>query len=126
MLSGLPTIESIITGEYRMVKPGSKDHKASILINGLELDELQRFDWMMAESFGLDRRIADYKGTRPIGLWRWDIECLVEVIDAVLDDPEYYPSQDTPEYLALKMLRKRLQVENDVLYTELRSSTRKR
>ena len=42
-----------------MVKPGSKDHKASILINGLELDELQRFDWMMAESFGLDRRIAD-------------------------------------------------------------------
>ena len=100
-----------------MVKPGSKDHKASILINGLELDELQRFDWMMAESFGLDRRIADYKGTRPIGLWRWDIECLVEVIDAVLDDPEY---------LALKMLRKRLQAENDVLYTELRSSTRKR
>jgi len=55
------TIESIITGEYRMVKPGSKDHKASILINGLELDELQRFDWMMAESFGLDRRIADYQ-----------------------------------------------------------------
>lgn len=30
-----------------MVKPGSKDRKASILITGLELDELQRFAWMM-------------------------------------------------------------------------------
>ncbi|MCX6065445.1 MAG: hypothetical protein NT121_06785 [Chloroflexi bacterium] len=41
-----------------MVKPGSKDRKASILITGLELDELQRFVWMMAESFGLDRRLG--------------------------------------------------------------------
>ena len=42
-----------------MVKPGSKDRKASLLITGLELDELQRFVWMMLESFGLDRRIAN-------------------------------------------------------------------
>lgn len=49
----------------------------------------------MAESFGLDRRIANYQGVRPIGLWRWDIECLVDVINSVLDDPEYYPTQDT-------------------------------
>jgi hypothetical protein len=120
MLYGLPTVERFLTGEYRMVKPGSKDRKASILINGLELDELQRFVWMMAESFGLDRRIANYKGTRPIGLWRWDIECLVEVIDAVLDDPEYYPTQDNPEYLALKTLRERLQKEEEILTAELR------
>ena len=52
MLSGLPTVEWFITGEYQMVKPGSKDRKASILINGLERNELQRFDWMMAD-FGL-------------------------------------------------------------------------
>ena len=52
-----------------MVKPGSKEHQSSILIIGLELEELQRFDWRMAESFGLDHRIANYKGTRPIGLW---------------------------------------------------------
>jgi hypothetical protein len=103
-----------------MVKPGSKDRKANILITGLELDELQRFVWMMAESFGLDRRIDNYKGTRPIGLWRWDIECLTEVIDAVLDDPEYYPTQDTPEYLALKTLRERLQKEEEILTAELR------
>jgi len=109
-----------------MVKPGRKDRKASILITGLELDELQRFVWMMAESFGLDRRIANYQGARPIGLWRWDIECLVDVINSVLDDPEYYPTQDSPEYTAIKTLRDRLQAENDVLYAELRTITRKK
>jgi len=109
-----------------MIKPGSKDRKASILITGLELDELQRFVWMMAESFGLDRRIANYQGVRPIGLWRWDIECLVDVIDSVLGDPEYYPTQDSPEYLAINALRDRLQAEEDVLDAELRTNLRKR
>jgi hypothetical protein len=98
-----------------MIKPGSKDRKAYIVITGLELDELQRFVWMMAESFGLDRRIANYQGVRPIGLWRWDLECLVDVIDSVLDDPEYYSSRDTPEYLAIKALCDRLQAEADAL-----------
>ena len=109
-----------------MVRPGSKDRKASILITGLELDELQRVVWMMAESFGLDRRIVNYQGVRPIGLWRWDIECLVDVINSVLDDPEYYPTQDTPEYLAIKTLQDRLEVEEDALDAELRTSTRKK
>ena len=109
-----------------MVKPGSKDRKASILITGLELAELQRFVWMMAESFGLDRRIANYQGVRLIGLYRWDIECLVDVINSALDDPEYYPNQDSAEYLAIKNLRDRLQVEEDALYAQLKPSTRKR
>ena len=99
-----------------MIKPGSKDRKASILITGTELDKLQRLVWMMAESFGLHRRIANYQGVRPIGLYRWDIECLVDVINSVLNDPEYYPTQDSPEYLAIKYLRDRLQVEEDALY----------
>jgi len=98
-----------------MIKPGSGDRKASILITGVELDELQRFDWMMAESFGLDRRIINYKGTRPIGLYRWDIEWLVDVINSVLDDPEYYPNHDSTRYLAIKNLRDRLQAEVDDL-----------
>jgi hypothetical protein len=98
-----------------MIKPGSKDRKAYIVITGLELDELQRFVWMMAESFGLDHRIANYQGVRPIGLWRWDLECLVDVIDSVLDDPEYYSSRDTLEYLAIKALRDRLLAEGNAL-----------
>jgi hypothetical protein len=98
-----------------MVKPGSKDRKASSMITGMELDELQRFVWMMAESFGLDRRIGNYQGVRPIGLYRWDIECLVDVIDSVLMDPKYYPTQDSPEYQAIKNLHDRLQVEENAL-----------
>ena len=98
-----------------MIKPGSRDRKASILITGMELDELQRFIGMMAESFGLDRRINYYQGVRPIGLYRWDIECLVDVINSVLKDPEYYPTQDSPEYQAIKNLRDRLQVEESAL-----------
>jgi len=98
-----------------MVKPGSKDRKPSILITGIELDELQCFVWMMAESFGLDRRIANYQGVRPIGLYGWDIECLVDVIDSVLKDPEYYPTQDGLEYQAIKNLHDRLRAEEDAL-----------
>jgi len=107
-----------------MVKPGRKERQSSILITGLELEELQHFDWVMAESFGLDRRIANYKGTRPIGLWRWDIECLVGVINAVLDDPEYYPTKGSPGYRAIKALRDRLQKEVEILTAELRTLRR--
>ena len=109
-----------------MIKPGSGDRKASILIAGVELDELQRFDWMMAESFGLDRRIINYKGMRPIGLYRWDIECLVDVINSVLDDPEYYPNHDSTKYLAIKNLLDRLQAENDALQPRHRPRNRER
>ena len=98
-----------------MVKPGSKDRKAIILITGMELDELQRFIGFMAESFGLDRRIANYLGVRPMGLWRWDIECLVDVINSVLDDTEYYPSHDSPEFQAIMNLRNRLEEEEKLL-----------
>lgn len=98
-----------------MVKPGSKELQANILITGLALEELQRFDWMMAESFGLDRRIANYQGKQPIGLWCWDIECLLTVIDLVLDDSEYYPVQGSPGHRAIKDLRGRLQKEVEVL-----------
>jgi hypothetical protein len=34
------------------MKPGSKDKQYRILITGRELEELQRFTWQMAESFG--------------------------------------------------------------------------
>jgi len=90
------------------MKLGKHDRKVNILITGLELDELQRHAWMMAESFGLDRRIENYQGKRPIGLYRWDIECLTDVIHSALDDPEYYPSKTSKGYLALAALRDRL------------------
>jgi hypothetical protein len=91
-----------------MIKPGSRDVKLQIRIAGAELDELQRFTWMMVEAFGLDRRIERYRGKRPIGLWRWDIECLQEVISMALKDPVEYPDHSTPGYAALRGLYERV------------------
>jgi len=84
------------------MKPGSRDKKYKILITGMELEELQKQSWQMCEAFGLDRRIDNYKGKRHIGLYRWDIECLVEVVSSVIDDPKEYPDKNTEEYRAMK------------------------
>lgn len=93
------------------MRPGKRDHKHSILIAGAELQELKRHTYMMAESFGLDNRIYRYKGKRPIGLYRWDLECLLAVIEAALADKDEYPSQDSPDYQALSSLDQRLKDE---------------
>ncbi|MDH3674950.1 MAG: hypothetical protein OES12_05600 [Anaerolineae bacterium] len=90
------------------MKPGKKDKKASILIAGQELAELQKHTWEMAESFGLDRRIDNYKGTRPISFYRWDMECLLDVLDMALNHPDEYPAKGTPEYEITEGLYKKL------------------
>jgi hypothetical protein len=90
------------------VKPGSRDKKPTILISGLELGELQRHTWRMAESFGMDGRIADYRGKHPIGPHRWDVECLQDVISLAPKDPDEYPDHSTPGYVALRGLYERV------------------
>lgn len=65
---------------FRMIKPGPKDKKVSLLISGEELTELKRLTWLMSEFFGLDSRIEHYQGKRPIGLYSWDFECLLMVV----------------------------------------------
>ena len=57
------------------MKPGPRDHRHKLLICGDELRELKRHTYAMAEAFGLDAKIERYKGTRPITLYRWDLEC---------------------------------------------------
>ena len=99
-----------------MVKPGKNDRKHYLLIRGAELDELQRFTGMMAESFGLDGRIDRYVGKRPIGLYRWDLECLLEVCEAALTDREAYPAYDTSAYWAMQSLCNRLRQEYEAAY----------
>jgi hypothetical protein len=68
----------------------------------------------MAEAFGLDRRIENYQGKRPIGLFRWDFDCLIDVIDIALDDPRDYPDRSTDEYKVLKELHNRLKDEYQI------------
>jgi hypothetical protein len=96
------------------MKPGSKDKKIKILISGKELSELQRHTWSMAEAFGLDRRIENYQGTRPIGLYRWDLDCLIDVIGIALDSPKDYPNITSEGYKALKELHNRLKSEYQI------------
>lgn len=94
-----------------MIKPGKNDIKLNILISGRELEELQRHTPDMAESFGLDRRIENYKGKRPIGLYSWDFDCLLDVIQDVLQDHGEYPDRSDPGYIALCNLLERLKKE---------------
>ena len=90
------------------MKPGSKDKRVSLLIAGDELTELKRLTWLMSESFGLDTRIENYHGKRPIGLYSWDFECLLAIIDHALKDDQEYPDKTTSGYYALAKLSRRL------------------
>jgi len=98
------------------MKPGTRDSKVSILIKGMELKELQKHIWLMAESYGLDRRIEKYRGKRTIGLYRWDMECLLDVLSIVLDDPKEYPSKGSMEYKVTHGLYQRLKRIYDSTY----------
>ena len=96
------------------MKPGSKDKKLKILISGKELSELQRHTWAMTEAFGLDRRIENYQGKRPIGFYQWDLDCLLDVIDIVLNDPKDYSDINTEGFKVLKELYNRLKSEYEI------------
>lgn len=48
------------------MKPGKNDIPVKIKISGIHLDELQRHTWLMTEAFGLDTKVSNYKGVRPI------------------------------------------------------------
>ena len=93
------------------MKPGSKDIKINLLISGEELSELKRHTGLMIEAFGLDLKIERYRGKRPIGFYQWDLDCLIDVIDIALDDPQDYPDKNTTGYNALKNLLGRLKDE---------------
>ncbi|MDI6782381.1 MAG: hypothetical protein QME49_09820 [bacterium] len=99
-----------------MLKPCNRDIKVNILIAGKEFEELQKHTWSMAESFGLDGRIDDYKGKKPIGLYRWDIECLLDVLSMALDDPKEYPFEGSREYEITQGLYQRLKQIYDSTY----------
>ena len=81
------------------MKPGPKDTPYRVLITGRELEELKKHTWQMAEAFGLDRRIEMYQGKRPITLYAWDLDCLVDVMTDAL---AISPSTPTGQGLATR------------------------
>ncbi len=101
-----------------MIKPGSRDIKVNMLITGEELEELHKHTWSMVEAFGLDRRIEQYKGKRPIGFYRWDMDCLIDVLSIALDDPKEYPDHKSSGYLSLKNLSEKLKSEYERNFEE--------
>ena len=94
-----------------MPRPGTKDKKLYLLITGEELAELQSQSWKMTEAFGLDRRIENYQGKRPIGLYSWDLECLLCVMEETLKNDRNSPDRNTSRFQALANLFKRVQDE---------------
>jgi hypothetical protein len=98
------------------MKPCPGDIRHKILITGDELRELKRHALTITEAFGLDRKIEAYKGTRPLTLFRWDLDCLMDVIESKLADEKEYPDQSAPGFLALKSLEERLRREYDRHY----------
>ena len=98
------------------MKPGKRDIKVKILITGRELEELQKHTWSMAESFGLDRRIGSYRGKRPIGLYSWDLECLLAVLSIALKNYKEYTSEGAKEHEVTQRLYQRLKRIYDSTY----------
>ena len=94
------------------MKPGKNDRKHQVLITGAELCELQRLD--MPESLGLDRRIERYHGKRPIGLYRWDLECLLATLSLVVEGRDPFVSPKGA--VTLTTLHDRLQALYDAAY----------
>jgi hypothetical protein len=107
-----------LAGGVLMIKPGRYDRKLEVLITGAELVELKRLVWMLAESYGLDRRIERYQGRRPIGLYRWDMDSLLNVLHSALTDRFEYGPEEESSYPILQGLRDRLQQAYDEAYPE--------
>jgi len=94
------------------MKPGKYDRKHHVRITGAELRELKWLD--MPESLGLDRRIERYQGTRPIGLYRWDLECLLATLSWVVNGRD--PFVSPKGRVTLTTLHDRLQIVYEAAY----------
>lgn len=101
------------------MKPGSKDRPYKILITGQELIELKKVGETIFEAFGLERRIEKYKGKRPIGFYRWDMDGLEDGIADALKDPKEYPEKAGLEYEALANLYERIKKLRAQAYAEM-------
>jgi hypothetical protein len=86
------------------MKPGKRDIPIKIKISGRKLSELQKHTWQMIEAFGLDTKIDNYKGVRPISFYSWDLDCILDVLSMVLDDEKVYPDKKDEGYVQLREL----------------------
>ncbi|MDZ7750895.1 MAG: hypothetical protein U5S82_04385 [Gammaproteobacteria bacterium] len=90
------------------MKPGKKDIKTNLLIQGDELDALHDVCYVFTECFGLDSRVANYKGRRPLGLYQWDYECLISGLDYVVNNERGQQGTSSDNLELLKELLERI------------------
>ena len=98
------------------MKPGQYDRKHPFPITGAELREWKRHTEDLPQSFGLDNRLQRYQGTRPIGLYRWDLEYVLDVLSMALENTDLYPSQQSQGYLALQAVHDRFKKAYESAY----------
>jgi len=98
------------------MKPGKYDIPIKVKISGRQLTELQKHTWQMCEAFGLDRKIENYKGTRLISFYSWDLDCLIDVLSLVLDDEKEYPDKKDEGYIRLHELYVNLKNEHKEIH----------
>lgn len=98
------------------MKPGKNDIPIKVKISGLQLEELQRHTLHMIEAFGLDTKVENYKGVRPISFYSWDLDCILDVLDMVLNDEKEYPDKEAEGYIKLNELRVYLKNEYKETY----------
>ena len=72
----------------------------------------------MCEAFGLDSKIDNYKGSLPISFYRWDLDCILDVLDMALDDEKEYPDKKDEGYIQLHELYMALKKEYDATYED--------
>ncbi len=96
------------------MKPGKNDRKHQVLITGAELRELKLL--ALPESFGLEGRVQRYAGKRPIGLYRWDLECLLATLSLELEERFQHPRLRRKDLATLRSLHDRLRTEYDSAY----------
>jgi hypothetical protein len=70
----------------------------------------------LPESFGLEGRLQRYEGKRPIGLYRWDLECLLATLSLEMEARPQHPRLRSKAIDGLKSLHDRLQKEYDSVY----------
>jgi hypothetical protein len=76
----------------------------------------------LPESLGLERRVEQYQGKRPIGLYRWDLECLLDTLSLEMTDRPWHLRPRKRDVAPLQSLYERLRKEYDVAYGPSRPS----
>ncbi len=74
---------------------------------------------MMAEAFGLDGRVERYQGKRSIGFYRWDLDCLEDVLSIGVDELRGDVGESSPRYRALANLYERIKALRSKAYADM-------